>query len=110
MPITFSSDLKARTVLDDGGNVVGTIDEILVDPSSWRVEALRVKLDRGTSKEVGARSGVFQSAIVEIPCAMVQAAGDAVILSVSRAALQDLVKDTGDSGQPPETGAERPTH
>jgi sporulation protein YlmC with PRC-barrel domain len=97
VPITFTNDLKGRTVLDDGGNVVGALDEVFIDPASWQVEAVRVKLDRGASEEMGARSGMFHSVTANIPCAMVRAAGDAVILSVSRAAVQELVKGAGDS-------------
>jgi sporulation protein YlmC with PRC-barrel domain len=91
MQITFSEHLKGRTVLDGTGNVVGSLDEILINGVDWQIEGFRVKLTRDAGKDIGAAGGIFHAATVDIPRSMVKAAGDAVILSASRATLQDLV-------------------
>jgi sporulation protein YlmC with PRC-barrel domain len=92
MQVTFTGHLKGRTVIDDAGNVIGTLEDVLIDVESVQVDGLRVKLSREASKDLGAPSGMFHSTMVDVPRAMIRAVGDAVILSASRAALQQLLK------------------
>jgi sporulation protein YlmC with PRC-barrel domain len=105
MQITFTEHLKGRTVLDEAGHVVGTVEEILIDGESWRMEGLRVKVAREAGKEIGAQSGIFHSPSVDVPRPMIKAAGDAVILSVPRSALHGLVEapapEAPPAGEPP---------
>ena len=111
MQITFTEHLKGRTVLDSGGRVLGSLEELLVDDSSWQVEAFRIRLDRAIGGDIGAPRGVFHAATLDIPRTMVKAASDAVILSVPLSALQDLVKAT-DAGatEPPSENPEPVQH
>jgi sporulation protein YlmC with PRC-barrel domain len=88
MKITFTDHLKGRSVIDGEGNLVGTVEEILIDSLSLEIEALRVKLDRDAGKDLGVKGGVFHAATVDVPRDLITAAGDTVILKASRAALQ----------------------
>jgi sporulation protein YlmC with PRC-barrel domain len=90
MRISYDGDLKGRAVIDGSGRVVGTLDGLLVDSQSWRVEAFRVKLRRDAADQVGAEQSMFHRAVVEIPISLVHAAGDAVILNVPTTALREL--------------------
>jgi sporulation protein YlmC with PRC-barrel domain len=91
MRICYDDELKTRAVIDGTGRVVGSIEGLLVDSQSWRVEAFRVRLRREAAELIGAEHRVFQSATVEIPISLVHAAGDAVILNVPTTALRELL-------------------
>jgi sporulation protein YlmC with PRC-barrel domain len=99
MQITFTNHLKGRSVIDGEGNLVGTVEEILLDTGSLQVDGLRVKLDRDVGKDLGMKGGVFHAATVDIPRSVISAAGDTVILKTSRASLQRLM-DTGEAEDP----------
>ncbi len=92
MPIASTAQLKGMTVLEAGGQVVGTLDELLVDMDSWTVTAIRLRVKREIAREIGASGSIFQSALLEIPIEMVAAARDAVILSVPLATLRELAR------------------
>lgn len=100
MRISYEDDLRGRSVIDGSGRVIGSIEGLLVDSQSWRVEAFRVKLRRDTAEQLGAVHRVFQSATIEIPLDLVHAAGDAVILNVPTTALREL-KPAADAAAAP---------
>jgi sporulation protein YlmC with PRC-barrel domain len=90
MRIGYDEDLRGRAVIDGTGRVIGAVDGLLIDGESWRVEAFRVRLRRDAAEQLGASHRLFQSATLEIPVALVHAAGDAVILNVATPALREL--------------------
>jgi sporulation protein YlmC with PRC-barrel domain len=91
MRISYEEDMRGRAVIDGSGRVVGTIDGVLLDNQSWRVEAFRVRLKREAAALVGAEHRLLQAATLEVPVSLVHAAGDAVILNVPTMALRDLL-------------------
>lgn len=88
MALTVSNDFKEKTVIDGGGNVVGSVDELLIDPETWRVEGLRVKLLSEIADQLGEARGTFKAALIDVPIAAVGAAGQAVILTVQVGSLR----------------------
>ncbi|HEY0706021.1 MAG TPA: PRC-barrel domain-containing protein [Polyangia bacterium] len=91
MPIKFAQQLKGRTVLDGSGNVIGSLEELLIDSDTLQIEGLRVRLTRDASKDIGAHGSLFHAAVVDIPRAAVRAAGDAVILAATRSDLHEML-------------------
>lgn len=87
MQISATHDLNGKTVIDGAGDVVGTVEDTTVEGDSWTVVALRLKLLRDTADQVGARHGMFRSAVVDVPIEAVAAVGQAVVLNVSIANL-----------------------
>jgi sporulation protein YlmC with PRC-barrel domain len=75
-------ELRQRAVVDAAGRVVGEVDEIAIDTSSWRVMTLRVKLRRAAGAAMGAEQSIFRAGHIEVPSEMVQSVGDAVVLRV----------------------------
>jgi sporulation protein YlmC with PRC-barrel domain len=67
-------------VIDSAGRVIGVLDGLILNPETWSVEALRVKLHRDITKELGATRGAFRRARVDVPIDYVQHASDTVIL------------------------------
>jgi sporulation protein YlmC with PRC-barrel domain len=106
MSLSFAERISGRTALDSSGQIVGTVDDlsvVSVENGTWRIASFRLRLRREIAKDIGAASALLRSAVVEIPAEMVQAIGDAVILSVPTAALHDLVTErqrATDGGEP----------
>ena len=72
------------------GQAIGEIEGIEIDTATWTVDALKVKLRRGVGDQVGAKHGLFRTAVIEIPSRAVQSVGDTVVLSMSVAGLREL--------------------
>ncbi len=100
-------ELPGRTVVDATGRVVGDIDKLMVDASSWAVESLRVRLRRRAAEELGLGWSAFKHATIDIPTGLVMAAGDAVLL---RAAIEDLAPLVRDERPHYENVAPAPAH
>ena len=101
MSVPFVARVSGRTVLDADGNVVGTVDDVLIEPTSMQLDGFREKLKREMAKSVGASSGLLSPALIDVPARMIRVVGDAVILSVSGAALQELTAQHGGSHDEP---------
>jgi sporulation protein YlmC with PRC-barrel domain len=106
MRVGFTDHLRGRTVLDAGGQVVGTLDELIVDTETLELAGIRLRLKREVAREIGASAGLFHGAMLELPMEMVSAAGDAVILSVPLARLHELA--AGSDKRPPEPAPPAP--
>jgi sporulation protein YlmC with PRC-barrel domain len=83
------NEIRQRTVIDAAGLAIGEVEEVLVDASSWRVEALRVRLRREVTDQVGATKGFFRRATIDVSTTAIQSIGDAVLLSVGAEHLRD---------------------
>ena len=62
----------------------------MIDPEAWRVEAVRVKLHRDVTEEIGASHGMLRAARLDVPTAFIHNVSDAVVLSGPIAALRTL--------------------
>jgi len=82
-------DIRPRTVIDAAGLAIGEVDCVLLDPSSWHVDAIRVRLKREMTEQVGATKSLFRKATVDIPTAAIQSIGDAVLLRVKAEKLRE---------------------
>jgi sporulation protein YlmC with PRC-barrel domain len=87
------SELFHLKVLDAGGLVLGEVETVLVDPATWKVSALRMKVRREMSDQVGVDRGLFGRPTIDVPCRLVQSVGDAVLLHTSAAHLLDALAD-----------------
>ena len=80
--------LRGRIVLSSDGLVVGEVARLFVDPATWRVRSLEVKLRKDAADRAGVSRSLFHAATLEISTELVQSTGDAVILSVAAGALR----------------------
>jgi sporulation protein YlmC with PRC-barrel domain len=105
MRMSFPQDLRNRTVVDAAGHAVGVLDSLVIDPESWRVTAIKVKLRREVADQIGAPRTVLRAALLNIPTEHVQAAGgDAVLLRVP---ITSLRLQPSPPPQPPEVSPSR---
>lgn len=107
-----ASNLKGRNVLDSGGNLIGTVEDILFDPGTWTVEGILVGLKREAADDLNVRRSLGRDARLTLTRQRVGTIGDAVILNVNRDDLAGLlrrsVEGTGSAGAGV-TGTERGT-
>lgn len=75
-------NLRGRTVIASDGLAVGEIAALFLDADAWRVESIHVKLRSDIADRLGADRSMFHAGAVEVPIAMVQSVGDAVVLAV----------------------------
>jgi sporulation protein YlmC with PRC-barrel domain len=84
-------NIRGRTVIDAGGQALGTVAALFIDAGLWKVESIQVKLVREIADRIGASHHLFRAGVVEIPVRLVQSTGDAVVLSVAADALREVL-------------------
>jgi sporulation protein YlmC with PRC-barrel domain len=97
MRITYEESLAGRSVIDSTGRVIGELSGLILETDSWSIEALRVKLRKDVTKEMGVSHGAFRAASVDVPVDYVQNVSDTLVLKGPIGSLRTL-----------ETRAERP--
>jgi sporulation protein YlmC with PRC-barrel domain len=93
MAISTSRELNGKTVIDGAGNPIGEVEDVLIDDTSWRVSALRVKLRREAANALGERQRAFHSAVIDVPAEAIGAAGQTVVLNVPVGQVQQRLAD-----------------
>ncbi len=74
--------LRGRTVIAADGLAIGEIAALFIDSDVWRIESVRLKLHKDIADRLGADRSMFHAGELEIPSAMIQSVGDAVVLLV----------------------------
>ena len=90
MRAVYEESLSGRSVIDSSGRSVGEVVGLLIDSETWRIEALRVKLHKDVTEEIGASHGTFRAARLDVPTAFIHNVSDAVVLSGPIGTLQTL--------------------
>lgn len=90
MRVVYEEALSGRSVIDSTGRSIGEVVGLLIDPEAWRVEAVRVKLHKDVTAEIGASHGTFRAARLDVPTGFIQNISDAIVLSGPIGALQTL--------------------
>lgn len=84
-------NLRGRTVIAADGQAIGEIAALFLDSDAWRVESLQIKLRNEVADQLGATRGMFHAGTLELPIRMVQSVGDAVVLSVAKNELRQVL-------------------
>lgn len=84
-----AENLRGRTVISADGQAVGTVQSVFLDADAWRVESISVDLRKEVADRVGAARSMFHRGLIELPVALIQSVGDAVVLSVPVDALRE---------------------
>lgn len=75
-------NLRGLPVIGADGRAIGDVAALFLDSDSWRVESLRVTLQKDIADQLGASRTMFHAGTVEIPIRLIQSVGDALVLSV----------------------------
>lgn len=92
-------NLRGRTVIASDGLAIGEIALLFLDSDTLRLEALEVKLRSEVADRIGAERTVFHAGALEVPMAMVQSVGDAVVLGVPVDELRRLSDRASESAR-----------
>ena len=94
--------LHDRTVISADGKAIGSVTELFISISDWRVESVRIELHKDIADRIGAHRTVFHRGTVELPVSFIQSVSDAIVLSVDVDQLQEAqrVRDGGTSLAP----------
>lgn len=85
-----TNDLIGKTVVDEQGNRVGTINDLNLDPRRWSIDGLLVTLDDKAADYLGEKRHMLGRAPqLNITTPRIASAGDVVIL---KGTLQDLAQ------------------
>lgn len=90
MRAVYEEALSGRSVIDSSGRSVGEVVGLLIDSETWRIEALRIKLHKDVTDEIGASHGTFRAARLDVPTSFIHNVSDAVVLSGPIGTLQTL--------------------
>lgn len=90
--------LNGRALIGADGKVIGSISELFISTTDWRVESISVELRKDIADRIGADRSIFHRGSIELPINLIQAVGDAVVLTVDveqlRAAHRPPVEET----------------
>lgn len=90
MRIVYEEAVSGRSVIDSTGRVIGEVAGLILDVSAWRVLALRIRLHKDVTEEIGAAHGTFRAARLDVPCDFIQDVTDTVVLKGPVSTLQTL--------------------
>ena len=87
--------LRGRTVIAADGQALGEVAALFIDTSKWKIVAVQIKLSKPAAEQLGAATGLFRAATLDLPVRLVQSVGDAILLSIPTLELrQNLAEDT----------------
>ena len=81
--------LLGRTAISADGKVIGSISELFVSTSDWRVESIQIELNKDIADRIGANRTMFHRGTIELPVSFVQSVSDTVVLTVDVEQLRE---------------------
>ena len=90
MRLVYEDALSGRSVIDSSGRSIGEVVGLLIDVEKWSIEAVRVKLHKDVTEEIGASHGTFRAARLDVPIAFIHNVSDSIVLSGPIGSLQTL--------------------
>ncbi|HEU4732495.1 MAG TPA: hypothetical protein VFT22_31585 [Kofleriaceae bacterium] len=81
--------LHGRTVISADGNAIGSLVELFISSSDWRVESIRIELQKDIADRIGANRTLLHRGAIELPVSFIQSVGDAVVLSIDVEKLRE---------------------
>jgi sporulation protein YlmC with PRC-barrel domain len=82
--------LRGRTVISADGNAIGSVVELFISSSGWRVESIRIELQKDIADRIGASRTLLHRGTIELPVSFIQSVGDAVVLSIDVEKLREV--------------------
>lgn len=82
--------LRGRPVISADGNAIGAVAELFITITSWRVESIRVELEKEIADRIGASRSLLHRGTIEVPVSLIQSVGDTVLLSIDVEQLREV--------------------
>jgi sporulation protein YlmC with PRC-barrel domain len=95
--------LRGRTVISADGKAIGSLVALFIS-SDWRVESIRIALQKDIADRIGASRTLLHRGTIELPANYIQSVGDAVVLSIDVEKLREAHRSPErDVALPPST-------
>ena len=97
--------MKGRPVIDANGDNVGVVDDVVVDPNSWKVSGFVVTLRREVAQRFQLQAGFLESPRVELGSERIKTVGDNVILNIDLTIIRESLRrrdGSYDEARPPD--------
>ena len=75
------SELDGKGVISSDGREIGELSDIIVDPDSWAIRKLIVKLERELLEDFHMKRPMFGTQTIQLPTSYVSGVGDKVLLN-----------------------------
>jgi sporulation protein YlmC with PRC-barrel domain len=96
----FAEELSGREVIGSDGTSIGKVEGVAIDPNTWRVTSLHVKLHGNIAEQFDVKKR-FESTSIQVSVEHIQMVSDTVLL---RSPVADLFKPVGPSKEVTEEG------
>ena len=84
--------INGKKVVDSEGYILGEVDGIDVDLTTWQATGLYVSLSDGAIVELGFKKPFLSSIAISMPTKIVKAIGEVITLSEPLKSLKDIVE------------------
>jgi len=101
-------NLRGLTVISADGTAIGSVAELFLSSSDWRVESIRVELRKDIADHIGADRTMFHRCSIELPVTFIQSVSDAVVLSIDVEKLREVHRPATATATAPATATPRP--
>lgn len=89
--IEFSA-LEGKEVLSQDGRDCGSVQDLVLDHTTWRITTIVVRLERDLLQEFGMKKPLFGSQTIHLKTDLVSGIGDKLILHAPLAELVELYR------------------
>ena len=93
--------LRGRIVIGADGNAIGSLVELFISSTDWRVESIRIELKKDIADRIGASRTLLRHGTIELPVSFIQSVGDAVVLSIEVDKLREAHRSPEPDEAPP---------
>ena len=87
-----ASKIVGKKIVSSKGEVLGEVEGVEIDVSTWQAAGLYVSLTDETTVELGFKKPFMSKVVVCLPTNVVAAVGDMITLSESVKNLRDIVE------------------
>lgn len=85
-----STDVIGKTVSTVEGNMIGSVNELLVD-TTWYVTDVQVKVDKSAAKVMGLKTPLLGSLLILVETSKVKAVTDQVVIDLKMGEFKEYV-------------------
>jgi len=88
----LASEFRGKEVFAAGMNLVGTVDDLIVDPQAYTWTDLTVSLKKDAARKIFGERFTFGGTKVRIPLSAVDKIGDSIVLKFTTDKLAENVQ------------------
>lgn len=84
--------LKGRGVVGAGGRFFGTVEDLEVDPKTWKITSLLIRANQHCLEDLGLKKPLFRNVRLTLPIQEIGDIGDVILLKITLEDFAQLVR------------------